>query len=215
LQPALVILIAYLLGAIPTAYLAGRLVKKGDIRRMGGGNMGALNATRELGSLAGAGVLAVDVAKGCAAVLIARACGLSPTWIYMAAFLAVVGHCWPVYLKFKGGKGAATALGVLATLAPWSFLCGVPIGLAVIMLTSNVTLTMAVMFVFMPLFLWLFHQPFHLIIFLMALFVFLGVRYAGTAQRNLKSTGWRDFLVDKKYTPWQRPRKNRDKPGDP
>jgi len=208
LLPALALIIAYLLGSLPTAYIAGRLVKHGDIRRMGGGNMGALNATRELGSLPGAVVLLVDIAKGCAVIFITRAFGLAEYWVYAAGFVAVLGHCWPLYLKFRGGKGAATAFGVLVTLAPLPFLCTVPIAVVVIALTSNVTLTMAAIAVQSPLFLWLFHQPFSLIIFLIALFVFLGVRYIGTARRNLRRMGWREFLVDKKYTPWQRPRKD-------
>jgi glycerol-3-phosphate acyltransferase PlsY len=143
LLEALSLVIAYLLGSIPTAYLAGRLIKKTDIRRLGGGNMGALNATRELGGLAGGAVLIIDITKGAAAVLIAGALGVTQPWVYAAGFASVIGHCWPLYLKFKGGKGAATAIGVCLTLAPLPFLCVLPLGLAVIWFTSNVTLGMA------------------------------------------------------------------------
>ncbi|HSW58068.1 MAG TPA: glycerol-3-phosphate acyltransferase [Dehalococcoidales bacterium] len=205
---ALSILIALLLGAIPTAYLAGRWRKGGDIRQMGGGNMGALNATRELGLGVGLAVLVIDVGKAVAAIFIARALEVSYLWVYAAGLAAVIGHCWPVFLKFRGGKGAASGLGVSLALSPLPFLCVLPIGLLVIWLTSNVTLGMAAGFIFLPFFLWLFGYPLHLIFFILVLIIFLGLRYLGTAKRNLNKKGWRDFLIEKKYTPWQRPKNN-------
>ncbi len=206
---ALSIIMGYLLGSIPTAYLAGYWIKKADIRQMGGGNMGALNATRELGSAAGAIVLISDIGKGTAAVLLAEALGVPDMWVYGAGLASVMGHCWPLFLKFKGGKGAATAIGVCLALSPVPFLCSLPIGLAVIWFTSNVTLGMAAGFLFLPLFLWVFHHPISLILFTFVLIIFLGVRYFPTAKRNLEKTGWRNFLIEKNYTPWQRPK---DKP---
>ncbi len=205
------VLIAYLAGSLPTAYLAGRFLKKGDIRKMGGGNMGALNTTRELGQGPGLVVLLVDIAKGIAAVIIARLLGVSEWWVYGAGLSAVIGHCWPVYLKFRGGKGAATAIGVWAALAPLPFLCCLPIGLAVIFFTSNVTLGMTVGFLFSPLFLWLFHSPFKLIMFIVLLALFLAFRYAATARKNLNKIGWKDFIIEKNYTPWQSRKKTSGK----
>jgi glycerol-3-phosphate acyltransferase PlsY len=204
----LVLFISYFLGSIPSAYLAGRWTKKADIRQMGGGNMGALNATRELGGLIGGAVLLVDIAKGAAPILFAKAVGVSDLWVYAAGLVSIVGHCWPLFLKFRGGKGAATALGVCAALAPLPLLCALPIGLIVIWFTSNVTLGMASGFLFLPIFLWLFHQPPSLIVFTLLVILFLAVRYYSTAKRNFEKTGWRDFLIEKKYTPWQRPRRN-------
>jgi glycerol-3-phosphate acyltransferase PlsY len=119
----------------------------------------------------------------------------------------VIGHCWPVFLKFNGGKGAATAIGVFLALSPLPLLCSLPIGLAVIFFTSNITLGLSAGFLFLPLFVWLFHLPLNLILFIIVLILFLGVRYLRTAKRNLNKTGWRDFLIEKNYTPWQRPRK--------
>jgi acyl phosphate:glycerol-3-phosphate acyltransferase len=211
LLETLMLFLGYLLGSIPSAYLAGRWTKNADIRQMGGGNMGALNATRELGSLIGAAVLLFDVAKGAAPILIAKAFGVSYSWVYAAGLASIIGHCWPLFLKFRGGKGAATALGVFAVLAPLPLLCSLPIGLIVIWITSNVTLGMAVGFLFLPVFLWLFHQPLSLILFTLVVMVFLAIRYYRTAKRNFEKTGWRDFLIEKKYTPWQRPRKNPEK----
>jgi glycerol-3-phosphate acyltransferase PlsY len=207
LPQVLAILIGYLLGSIPTAYLAGRWFKKTDIRTLGGGNMGALNATRELGTLAGGLVLLIDIAKGACAVLVAKALDASYPWVYAAGLASVIGHCWPVFLKFNGGKGAATAIGVFLALSPLPLLCSLPIGLAVIFFTSNITLGLSAGFLFLPLFVWLFHLPLNLILFIIVLILFLGVRYLRTAKRNLNKTGWRDFLIEKNYTPWQRPRK--------
>ena len=204
----LMLVIGYLLGSIPSAYLAGRWTKKADIRQMGGGNMGALNATRELGGLIGGAVLLVDIAKGAAPILIAKAVGVSYLWVYAAGLASIVGHCWPLFLKFRGGKGAATAIGVCVALAPLPLLCVLPIALMVIWFTSNVTLGMAAGFLFLPIFLWLFHQPLSLIIFTLIVMLFLAIRYYRTARHNFEKTGWRDFLIEKKYTPWQRPRKN-------
>lgn len=116
---------AYLLGAVPTAWLAGRWLKGLDIRDHGSGSVGATNAIRTLGVGPGLAVLAVDVAKGWAAVALAGALlGLSgapggwTAWTLAAAGLAaVVGHARSVFLGFTGGKSAATGLGVLAALA--------------------------------------------------------------------------------------------------
>lgn len=206
---ALVIIIGYLLGSIPTAYLAGRLTRGVDIRKVGGGNMGALNATRELGQVTGLIVLLVDVAKGAAAVLIAKALGVSDFWILAAGFAAIIGHCWPIFLKFRGGKGAATAIGVFFALAPVPFACCLPLIVGVVFFTSNITLGMAAGFLFFPLFLWLFDRPGSFIIYALFVILFLLVRYIPTARRNLKKTDHlKDFIIEKNYKPWQTRRKN-------
>lgn len=203
------IIIGYFLGSIPTAYLAGRLTRGVDIREVGGGNMGALNATRELGQIAGLIVLLIDVGKGAAAILVARALGVSDLWVFLAGFVAIVGHCWPVFLKFRGGKGAATAIGVFFALAPVAFACCLPIIIVAVLFTSNITLGMAAGFVFFPLFLWVFNQPGSYIIYAILVALFLVVRYIPTATRNLKKTaGLKDFIIEKNYKPWQTRRKS-------
>ena len=98
------IVIGYLLGSIPFAYIAGRLKKGVDVRQVGGGNVGALNVIREVGTAVGFAVLAADVAKGLLAVYIARWLGLPLIWIFVAGFAAVAGHNWPVFLRFRGGQ---------------------------------------------------------------------------------------------------------------
>ncbi len=110
---------AYLLGAIPTAYISGRVLKNLDIREHGSGNMGATNAFRVLGKGPGTAVLLIDIAKGLIPVaFIAPALGLSdPLALVIIGLIAVCGHNWTVFLQFKGGKGIATTLGVLIGLS--------------------------------------------------------------------------------------------------
>ena len=120
---------AYLLGSIPTAYIVGRVRKKTDIRQIGSHNMGAMNTFYQVGFAWGMIVLVVDILKGMAAMAIAKALGLaslsfwgiSGFFYLFSGIVAVLGHGYPVWLQFKGGKGGATAIGVLAFLMwPWS-----------------------------------------------------------------------------------------------
>jgi len=112
------LVVAYLLGSIPFAFLAVRLAGKGDIRRVGSGNVGATNTMRAAGWKVALPVALLDVAKGVAAVLLMRTVTASPVWVTGAGLAAIVGHCFPVWLRFSGGKGVATGAGVFFTLAP-------------------------------------------------------------------------------------------------
>src|SRR5260370_9743579 len=110
---------AYLLGSIPFGLVLAKLFGGGDVRKVGSGNIGATNVARVVGPLAGVLTLVFDTAKGMAAVRLAgRFTGESATWMMVAAFAVLLGHCFPVWLKFKGGKGVATALGVFLGLCP-------------------------------------------------------------------------------------------------
>jgi len=114
----LVAVAGYLLGSLPTAYLVGRLLRGVDVRTLGDGNMGAENAWRTLGPRAGLAVAVVDIGKGAGAVALARALLGGDSAVVLAGTLAVVGHNWPLFLRFRGGRGAATALGVLMAVMP-------------------------------------------------------------------------------------------------
>ena len=129
---ALGAVLAYLVGALPVGFLVARLFGLGDIRRAGSGNIGATNVLRTLGRLPAALTLLGDVGKGAAAVALGSAVG-GGTWraAGLAAVAAVVGNCWPVYLKFRGGKGVATGLGACLLLVPWATVAAVPVFLAV------------------------------------------------------------------------------------
>jgi glycerol-3-phosphate acyltransferase PlsY len=119
IQVSLIPFAAYLLGSIPFGLLLSRLFGGGDVRKAGSGNIGATNVARVAGPLAGILTLVFDTAKGAAAVWIAaRMTNDSATWMMIAAFAVLLGHCFPFWLKFKGGKGVATALGVFLALSP-------------------------------------------------------------------------------------------------
>jgi glycerol-3-phosphate acyltransferase PlsY len=120
---ALVVL-GYLSGSVPYGLLLVRALKGVDVRAQGSGNIGATNVGRVAGPVVGVGVLALDALKGALPVLLARAVAPGsalPVWVGLGAF---VGHVAPVWLGFRGGKGVATALGVLAVLAPWAAVAG-------------------------------------------------------------------------------------------
>lgn len=113
------ILIGYLLGSIPTAYIVTKISKGVDIRKIDVGNVGASATFRQVGLLGGAIVAIVDIGKGAASVAIAHFGfqTLEP-WVLAAGFAAFVGHCYPVYIGFKGGQGTATLIGTLFVLSP-------------------------------------------------------------------------------------------------
>ena len=113
----LVLIAAYFLGSIPFAFLIVRAAGRGDVRAIGSGNVGATNAMRAAGWKVAAPVALLDIAKGVGAVLLMRAVTANPSWAAAAGLAAVVGHCFPVWLAFSGGKGVATAAGVFFTLA--------------------------------------------------------------------------------------------------
>jgi len=112
----LALLVGYGLGSIPFGLLLTRFAGKGDIRAIGSGNIGATNVLRTGSKRLAAATLALDALKGAAAVMIAQRCW--PDAVQFAAAGAMVGHLYPVWLKFQGGKGVATLLGVLAPLLP-------------------------------------------------------------------------------------------------
>ncbi|HWH14596.1 MAG TPA: glycerol-3-phosphate 1-O-acyltransferase PlsY [Miltoncostaeaceae bacterium] len=116
MNEALALAVAYLLGSIPFGWVAGRM-RGVDPRTVGSGNIGATNVFRTLGRRIGIAVMVLDIAKGSVAVLIARALTDSP-WPLLAAGAAILGHVFPVWLRFRGGKGVAVAGGAVIALTP-------------------------------------------------------------------------------------------------
>ncbi|MEM7192452.1 MAG: glycerol-3-phosphate 1-O-acyltransferase PlsY [Pseudomonadota bacterium] len=114
---ATVALVAYLLGSVPFGIVVARAFGLGDLRQIGSGNIGATNVLRTGSKLGAALTLLGDAGKGGFAVLIARAMAGEDA-AQLAAFAAFLGHCYPIYLRFQGGKGVATFLGTLLALAP-------------------------------------------------------------------------------------------------
>ena len=150
MEPALVALItllSYMLGSIPSAYIVGRLVKDIDIRTVGSRNVGALNTFHQVGPGAAIAVLVADTLQGVLAILLSVWIGESPWAILYGAIGVVAGHNWPVFLRFRGGKGAATVLGVSLVVQPWLTLIAVAATVLTALPTRNVVLGAAVGFV--------------------------------------------------------------------
>ena len=122
----LTIIVAYLIGAIPTGVVLTKLTGAGDVRSSGSGNIGATNVYRVAGKKLGILTLVGDILKGLLPVLATQSwLQLGPTAVALVAVAALLGHCYPVYLGFKGGKGVATALGIFLVLSPPSVLIAV------------------------------------------------------------------------------------------
>ena len=144
MRSALILVAAYLLGSIPFGYLIVRAKEGGDVRESGSGGTGATNVSRRAGKLAGVLTLLLDAAKGALAVWLARFV-LSPDmsinwWVAAAAVIAVFGHCFPVWLGFRGGKGVATGVGVFLSLSPLALSCAALVFILVVWATRYVSL---------------------------------------------------------------------------
>jgi glycerol-3-phosphate acyltransferase PlsY len=197
------VIIGYLLGAIPLAYIIARARKGIDIREKGSRNVGALAVWRGVGPAFGIVALCADVGKGVLAVYVAKWLGLDVIWICAAGFSAVVGHNWPVFLKFHGGKGASTIMGVLLALMPAQFAIGLGLAVLIVIPTSNIRLGM-IGLACIPLIAWLFHKPVEYIYYPLFLIIFLGAYTLLGLKAELARGGEKKgLIVDKKYTFWQ------------
>ncbi|MBI3492126.1 MAG: glycerol-3-phosphate 1-O-acyltransferase PlsY [Acidobacteria bacterium] len=137
---AAIILAAYLIGSIPFALILVRRWGVTDLRQAGSGNLGAANVMRVTGVTAGAAVAALDMAKGAASVWIAGHLSRQPAAAAVAGLAAIVGHVYPVWLRFRGGKGVATACGAFAVLAPAAVTPALALFVGVVWLTKYVSL---------------------------------------------------------------------------
>ena len=145
---------AYFLGSIPTAYILVRWVKGQDIRDGGSHNVGALNTYRQAGIPAGIAVLLVDMAKGVLAVVVPRLVGAEDWVLFLTTHLVVAGHNWPVFLNFRGGKGAAAIFGISLVIVPWLTAITAGPSILVMLLLRNVVLGAALGFALLNVLLW-------------------------------------------------------------
>jgi acyl phosphate:glycerol-3-phosphate acyltransferase len=152
---------AYLLGSIPFGYILVRIFRRQDIRTVGSGNIGATNVIRSGAKGLGALTFALDVLKGCTAVWLAAlaSSALAPAIVprnaeAVAALFAVIGHMFPVWLKFRGGKGVATGFGVFLVAAPWAALASIGLFFVVLALTRIVALGSILGAASFPVFAW-------------------------------------------------------------
>lgn len=201
----IVVLIGYLLGSTPTAYIATRLATGKDIRQLGGRNVGGLNTFREVGVWPAAAAGIVDVGKGSAAVAIAYwLLDLSLVFVLLAGLGAVIGHNWMVWLKFSGGKGMGPAMGALFVVMPlygyWQgLLIFLGIILAIFIFTRNVALGMGIGLVFLPLIIWLGTKSGTATIIAIVLGLVIAMKFLPTARAAwVKAETKKDIVFDRR-----------------
>jgi len=183
--------LAYLLGSIPFGYLLVRFLRKQDIRAVGSGNIGATNVARSGAKGLGVLTLLLDLGKGLAAVMIAQhfAAGVSDLAV-AAGVAAILGHVFPVWLGFRGGKGVATGLGIFIALTPVASLCLLGVFLAVVLATRYVSLGSIVAAASFPFFgFWLVRHPSPVAVFgFVFIPVLICVKHHGNIRRLLAGT---------------------------
>jgi len=153
------VVFAYFLGSLPTAYLLVRWMTGKDVRATGSGNVGATNALRTAGWKVGAVVTAIDLLKGAIPVWMMYRFNPESGWVAAAMLAAVLGHCYPVWLKFKGGKGVATCFGAFLVIAPLSALAAFGLWIVVLLVSRWVALASMVASASFPLILKLIDRP--------------------------------------------------------
>ena len=153
-MPWLIIILGYFLGSIPAAYIAGHILKGVDIRQIGDTNMGAANVFRQLSPKAGVAVGLVDAGKGALAILIAQAANIPQVAIPITGAAAVIGHNWPIFIGFRGGRGVNTTIGVLLAMITQPMLIVAGPAILALLIKRNVTLACALLFIPLPLVRW-------------------------------------------------------------
>jgi len=194
------IVIGYLLGSIPSAYLAGRLRKGIDIREVGSKNMGAMNVFYRVGPMDAVLVTLADLGKGVGAILLVR-------WLVgiplispfdfgtgLIATAAIIGHIFPIFLKFRGGKGAATAIGILIFLMPWAVPFLFVVFAIALRITRNATFSYSLLLIVFPFvagFIYVdrYGEPLALVFYSIGLGVFLGIQYIPRLKEMHDKTG--------------------------
>ncbi len=185
------VIVAYLLGSIPSAYIITRLATGKDIRRLGGGNVGARNVFHEVGLWAAIIVSVFDIGKGAAAVAIASwLLGAPQLFVLAAGLAAVAGHMWPIYLKFTGGNGLATTLGVLSVLMTRELLIVIALILVFIVITRNPVLSVNISLLSVPVLAWFLEEPWLLYVtFSIVLLLILVLNFLPTFRAALVKAG--------------------------
>jgi len=155
----ILVLMAYLLGSLPTALLLVRLMTGEDVRQKGSGNIGGTNAMRAAGWKAGVAVTLIDIGKGALAVALMQRYNPESVWVAAAMLAVVIGHCYPVWLKFRGGKGVAAGFGAFVVVAPLSAAAALVVWFLVLVISRWVALASMVASAVFPLSLKLIDKP--------------------------------------------------------
>ncbi len=184
-----ILIVIYLIAAIPTGVVLSRLMSSEDIREKGSGNIGATNVYRVAGKLAGILTLIGDTLKGFLPLLAYKSwLNPTPTQLGVASAIAIIGHCYPIYLKFKGGKGVATALGIFLVLSPQAVLGALIVFVLAVATTRFISLGSVLAAMSAPLLILMLNHPQP--IFLATLFIAILViwRHRANIRRLLDGT---------------------------
>jgi acyl phosphate:glycerol-3-phosphate acyltransferase len=186
--PALLVLAAYLTGAIPTSYIAGRLVRGIDLRQHGSGNLGATNAFRVLGWRAATPIFVLDIAKGFVPAFFFPALdgATAPGWALAYGAAAIIGHVFSIYVGFRGGKGVATGAGVFLALAPVAVLVGLGIWIVLVLTTGYVSLASIVAAAVLPIMVAVTAAPTEVLIMSLLLSVFVIHAHRANVRRLIR-----------------------------
>jgi glycerol-3-phosphate acyltransferase PlsY len=203
--PALLLISAYVLGSIPFSYIVVRIVAGADIRQHGSRNVGATNVARTFGKTPGIIALLLDIAKGYAAVFIAQQIVARPGWplptapdsalhshafwISLAALVAMLAHMFPVWLKFHGGKGVATATGAFLAMSPIAVAGGIIVFIIVLLATRFVSLASMLSAASIPIFFrYLSHASHWTIIISVIIAVLIAAKHHSNVERLVRGT---------------------------
>ena len=195
------IIIAYLLGSIPAAYIVTRLATGKDIRRLGSGNAGGNNVYRNVGLRAAIPVAIFDVGKGTAAVAIAHWLLDAPLFeprlfVLLAGIAVVAGHTWSVYLKFSGGNGLSATIGALAIIMPWELLIVIALLLLLKVITHNLVLSVNISLLSVPISAWFLEREWMYVGFCIVLIIMLVLNFAPQIKADLAKAGSRRNLFN-------------------
>jgi glycerol-3-phosphate acyltransferase PlsY len=191
------LIIGYLLGSIPTAYIVSRVRKGIDIRTIGSGNMGGANVMREIGTREGVFVGLFDIAKGAGAILIAQALNVSELWIFGTGFTALVGHNFPVFAGFRGGRGSATIIGIFLVLAPVGTLVTLAVVAIPFFATRKFGGAVIIGLALLPLCVWLLEDSLLLMRYALAIDLFMLIRNLPDIKRLLAKGIVKDMIYDR------------------
>lgn len=202
----LCLILAYIAGSFPSGLVIGKAIYHTDLREYGSHNTGATNAYRVFGAAGGLAVLILDVAKGMLGVYLGQVAGSLMTLtaeqqVYLMVVggcVAIVGHSCSIFLKFKGGKGVATGLGIILFLAPWETLIVFAVWCVIVAITRIVSLGSIIAAVLVPILMYAFHEPLPITIFGLLAAILVVVRHKDNIIRLMQGRELKVERIKKK-----------------
>ncbi|HBQ25410.1 MAG TPA: acyl-phosphate glycerol 3-phosphate acyltransferase [Syntrophomonas sp.] len=197
MKEVLVVILCYLIGSIPFSYISAQVLAKTDVRSRGSGNVGATNVYRTAGVWPGLLAFIGDLLKGAVAAWLGLAMG-GPVLVIICSLAAIIGHCYPLFLKFRGGKAAATAGGVVLFLMPKVGLILLLLFITTVVLTRYVSLASLIVAISLPFVAYLFHYPWQYMVLSILMMIIVVYRHRENISRlregseaRIGDRGWR------------------------